>query len=462
MNLRGNAVIELTDVNTGVVEQYEEENMVTNAILLPFQNNVSGMLYRENETSIGGTDVPLESFMVPICPRLISGVMLFHDPLTENVDNIFPPVDNLPFAFGYDAVNSSTNTSQGSFNATESGGTDFSYSYVWDFTTNQGNGTIAALALTTAGGGRGGYGNTLTDRYVFTLIKTVDYGMSDLSYYWDYACAVEINWEENYIVSIKYMNSKVLIKKVHVPLNKLGIRDSLNESQHIILEEQEITPSTFSFSNDYGTFLDGENGYWYGFRNTSNRSGTATLYWIKISKEDYSFTEGTWSFASTSLATVGSVNYSSSSETSMSYYRSCCIRGGYLYILSYGRTGAYKINLSNSADISLISFGFTAPSSYVSGFSYFQVVNNIIFGYNFMIMPDDTVKQTRGELAKLSASCSPLFQKGCFLLGFAKSEKYLIMINPLMFTINNLANTIEKTPDKTMKITYTLTEETSS
>lgn len=43
--------------------------------------------------------------------------------------------------------------------------------------------------------------------------------------------------------------------------------------------------------------MDGHDGYWYGFSNGPNSSGDAKMVWIRISKKDYSFTEGSWTLS---------------------------------------------------------------------------------------------------------------------------------------------------------------------
>ena len=43
--------------------------------------------------------------------------------------------------------------------------------------------------------------------------------------------------------------------------------------------------------------MDGHDGYWYGFSNEPNSSGDAKMVWIRISKKDYSFTEGSWTLS---------------------------------------------------------------------------------------------------------------------------------------------------------------------
>ncbi len=51
MKLKGKTTIELTDVNTGVVEVVEEENMITNALHYFFNSNFMGVFNHFNNTS---------------------------------------------------------------------------------------------------------------------------------------------------------------------------------------------------------------------------------------------------------------------------------------------------------------------------------------------------------------------------------------------------------------------------
>lgn len=456
MVVKGHAAIELTDVDTGEVETYEHDNMMTDAIGDAFGCNPFGMLYRAVEQAVGGTDAVLNDYLLPVCPKGTAGILLFPETLAEERGNTYPSSGSLPSAWASNDVNTTTDPARGSYNAAESARLPNGYKYVWDFTTSQGNGTIAALALTNPLGGRGGMGSINSDDGVFKLVKTSQYAVSDYSERWYFYCIVELDVEGNYAISLSYSNAKVWIRKLHVAATEIGLLDGLDEGGYRILEEDTLEPSVFSFSGSNGTFLDGGNGYWYGFRNTANSSGTATVYWIRILKTDHSFTEGIWTFASTFLATLGVQNYSTS-QYSITCQRNCCIRGGYLYALRYNRPGVYKINLSNTADITYIEFPAAGPASGISN-CYLQVVNGMIFGTGFIILEDDSVVRTKGTGSRLGSITTPAFRYKDYLVGWNPSDRCLFMIMPYLATVNNLDTAVEKTADKTMKITYTLTE----
>ena len=141
-----------------------------------------------------------------------------------------------------------------------------------------------------------------------------------------------------------------------------------------LLESTKIVPSSFmtgySSGNGYFDFVDGKDGYWYGFASGGNSSGNATVRWIKIKKSDYSFSEGTWTLESVQIQNMGN-----RSGYGGSPYKETKIvaLNGYVYFMHYNRTGLYKVNMSNPADITFIKFGFT--SNFNGGDNY---------GYRYM------------------------------------------------------------------------------
>ena len=173
MKLKGTMVMELTDVNSGEVTTITEENMVTNAVNDILGTNPMGVFYCEADYSTGTV---WTGNLLPICPNMIGGILLFPKALEERADNIYPPSDNLPVAYASNNVNSTANTARGSLNLTESKALDNGYKFVWEFTPSQGNGTIAAVALTSKQGGENGLGSLTGDASTFLLLKDVDIG----------------------------------------------------------------------------------------------------------------------------------------------------------------------------------------------------------------------------------------------------------------------------------------------
>jgi len=146
----------------------------------------------------------------------------------------------------------------------------------------------------------------------------------------------------------------------------------------------------------------------------------------------------------------------------------CCVRNGYLYAPAYDKKGIYKINIANSSDVTLINFGFTSKWKPLCDAGscevYMTLIGDIILAGDFQVLANDAIVRTLGS-ARLNDSATPLFQYKEFLVGWGGSYgseyRNIYLLTPYLASINNLSSAVVKTEDKTMKITYTLTEEVS-
>ena len=462
--LKGTMVIEMTDVNTQEVETITEENMITNVVNNIFGINPMAVHYisagQYDNTLVWNTD------LLPICPNMIGGILLFPSSITENADNIYLSSANLPVAYASNDVNATANTKRGSMNLTESMVLTNGYKFVWEFTPSQGNGTIAAIGLTSKHGGANAYGSDVNDSSPFLQIKkialngNVESAMIDKGFR-----AVEIDFQNNLVYCIGYVESTVIIWKLRIPIFDIGLNEKLNDSTLSLLDTTVLNPSTFHFYGSYtpyGDFIDGKDGYWYGFANQANSSGSATMLWIKIRKSDLTFTEGTWTLSNVTIPAIGSYKNSSGPQR----VSRAVLRNGYLYIPSYDNTGIYKINIGNTTDVTFISFGFTSQMKQLGGSgsceNYLIQIGDLIIGWDFQIDINDNVIQTVGT-ARLEYLATPVFQYKHFLFywggSYTYQYRYTYMLMPYLATINNLSQAVVKNADKTMKITYTLTEQ---
>lgn len=174
-------------------------------------------------------------------------------------------------------------------------------------------------------------------------------------------------------------------------------------------------------------------------------------------------TEGEWTLSNAKLMDVGRREEDSSFPER---YLKCCIRKGYLYVMANNKKGIYKINLANSSDVTLISLGFTSKWKPLCETGtcevYMTLVGDLIIGGDFQVTVEDKVIHTQGSF-RLNDAATPLFQYNNFLLGWGGSYgseyRTMYLLSPYLASINNLSSAVVKTVDKTMKITYTLTEE---
>ena len=86
VKLKGKMVLELTDEATGEVESITEENMVTEAVNDILGMNPMGVFYSEERLA----DVlAWNGTLLPICPNMIGGILLFPKALEEDAAHIY-------------------------------------------------------------------------------------------------------------------------------------------------------------------------------------------------------------------------------------------------------------------------------------------------------------------------------------------------------------------------------------
>ena len=463
--LKGRTVIELKDTVTGNVEKYEDKNMVTNVISDFFSHNIEGSFFNLN-----GSTSELNGNMIPLSMNALGGILLFANPLTEDANTYYAPSTNPCVGYASNDVNSSDNVLRGSLNLNESTKLENGYKFVWDFATSQANGTISALALTHKWGGIGYMGDIYNNSAKTWHIKDVG-ANTDAIVRTAYMNAVEVNFEGNYFYTIGLNTSnEIVIQKIRKAYRRVGLNDTMVDNQLIILEEKTLAPTLFIMSDpkvnsgNYD-FIDGKNGYWYGFWHDANDSGNASVKWIKINKEDYSFSEGTWILNNCKLQSAG---YRYGYNVWPRRNVQSVILNGYVYMMSYDKESVYKINIDNSADVTKIELGFTSnynatSANYSHGNSYMMCIGDWVIGSDFRIASDDTVYQCANAIP-FSYTCTPLFEYGPFLMSYGEydgiaTRRELFLRTPYLATIDNLSTPVIKTADKTMKITYTIEEQ---
>lgn len=157
----GYCKLELIDAKTGKVDKSEKHNLITNAISEWFK---AGGL--SNPSAFGAQAIRENAIHY-----LLGGVMLLDTALTEDASIIKVPSGVQMTANGVIGVTNSGNPPElGSYNELESGWqADGSFKMVWDWSTSQGNGTIASVCLSSRFGAYKGIGNkSLTNKVIDT------------------------------------------------------------------------------------------------------------------------------------------------------------------------------------------------------------------------------------------------------------------------------------------------------
>lgn len=244
MKLKGTMVIELTDTNTGDVETIAEENMVTNVVNHLLGINPMATMY--NAAGEYDGQMIWNNEMLPICPNMIGGILLFPKAITENEDNIYLSSDNLPVAYASNDVNATANMKRGSMNLTESKALENGYRFVWEFTPSQGNGTIAAVGLTSKYGGANAYGSDVAVDTPFLQTRKISLDLPDVMMEVLFK-VVEVDFENNVLYAIGYASNTVQIYKYRIPVFNIGLNEKLDDSTLTLLDETVLQCSTFKF-----------------------------------------------------------------------------------------------------------------------------------------------------------------------------------------------------------------------
>lgn len=449
--MKGNTIIELTDVKTKKKEVLKDDNLVTDVLEKILTLNPNGLL----------TNINKDTFY-PIVEKIVGGILLFKDKITEDKNTSFISTSNECIGYAGQVEGVQENPLQGSFNKQESKATSNGYKFVWDFGTSKANGKISSVCLTNAKAGGGYFGtksNGETNRIKLGedkyLIKNTDTEMKK-----KYVNVVEANFEENYIVSIVPESDHLRIIKSREPLLNFRLDDSLS-----FLSEKNITETKIKYKKSYGTYgvciyVDAENYY---LLKTSTSGGNTNVTKLKINKANNSIEETEFTLENVKIENIGSYSLD------YDYYRTIksVLRGGYVYAVSTDEKYVVKFAINNPVDVTKIEPKFTlktgSVSSHTTGCGMY-ILGDMIIGTNFTIDKNDKVTEiSQSDLSTIE--CIPL-SYGPFLLGyFANGEssgdkylrKVLYLITPYSATINNLSKTVEKTADKTMKITYYLT-----
>ena len=449
--MKGKTIIELTDVKTKKKEVLKDDNLVTDVLEKILTLNPNGLL----------TNINKDTFY-PIVEKIVGGILLFKDKITEDKNTSFVTTSNECIGYAGQVEGVQENSLQGSFNKQESKATSNGYKFVWDFGTSKANGKISSVCLTNAKAGGGYFGtksNGETNRIKLGedkyLIKNTDTEMKK-----KYVNVVEANFEENYIVSIVPESDHLRIIKSREPLLNFRLDDSLS-----FLNEKNITETKIKYKKSYGTYgvciyVDAENYY---LLKTSTSGGNTNVTKLKINKANNSIEETEFTLENVKIENIGSYSLD------YDYYRTIksVLRGGYVYAVSTDEKYIVKFAINNPVDVTKIEPKFTlktgSVSSHTTGCGMY-ILGDMIIGTNFTIDKNDKVTEiAQSDLSTIE--CIPL-SYGPFLLGyFANGEssgdkylrKVLYLITPYSATINNLSKTVEKTADKTMKITYYLT-----
>ena len=477
MKIKGHSIIELTNVNTGKKEHYEDDNMVTNAL----------QLYLNDLGMFNISPIHMSAVRENLIPKLLGGILAFDTALTENASNVICPSGVKMTANGsYNVTSNDTVTEMGSFNSSESGWlSDGKYKMVWDFTTTQANGNINCICLTSANHGYIGEGNSTSNTAKSTKMSDFEYCGTAQSVGVDgmpqtRSRIVRGSYANSTITLVDYYNlipttdhtsehmsatGKVKLKTYQVPMSKLDLRSGYpayatgSGNEYIPVTETEITlPSAFVNALNSGapSWYRKVGPYYYmiaGIRLADYGAGSVGIFpsdavWqvVRINSDN----------------TVTSFTVSNPAGTQFDFWiNSIALSSDTIFLSEYKSTAPfthYFEDLADNTDVTIksnsaIGYGSVSSFMYATEEVAFMGSTKIDMGEREIYPTNDSGRTYQPAIQilddnKLVSACwdSSYLE----LFSVYKSTNYLA-------TINNLSSQVTKTAEKTMKITYVLT-----
>ena len=353
--LHGHAKLELFDAETKkLVQKVENDNLVTEAL---------GRLVN----LVAGTSSDIGNLVMPVATRALGGIMLFDGELEESASNCAFPTGVSLVGWGNRGVNTD-NTKRGSLNALESGEIGGGYRSVWDFGTSQANGRICSAALTNQAAnpfiGHADYAmhQPLGTDGLALWPYTTFYNDGEYAYGAGGSGSYTQSTDSSTGVTTYYHTITVSIYKERVPLEAYKVADAPGAADY---PAELVTTRTFSITTTDGVLpqynyphyaaMNGHDGYLYFvFTNGSSSSSAGTTAYYFTMK----YGDGSFDASGVTAVTLPGVAAARMCGT---------VSGGYMYLISYDRHSVYKVNLSNTADISQVAlpagFYFTATTA---------------------------------------------------------------------------------------------------
>lgn len=429
MKFEGKTIIELKDGRTGkLLQRTEDKNMLTNALSLFYKQGGITNPSAFNRQTISQTALE----------RLLGGVLLLDTAITEDATIVRVPKNVGMTANGAKGVlNSGNPTELGSWNESESGWqNDGSYKMVWDYTTSQGNGTVACVCLTSLYHGLQGEGNkSLTYTTNTTSIEAYN-SATGQSVGSGTVIGIENNRCHVWTVTDFESVSEITDNVYSLPVDTVDLRDAINEARLLDTYTVQVPSAISSLS-----------GRWK-FRRTYVKNGIAYIYLVQV--QQYSFPNGSVYpkayVAKYNLAThsfTGVIEINGDSEETY-----CNLIGLSDKWAILGHVMTDMDNTVNQLDIT--DDANLIRSTFTGNLINLEAVDSNVFWGQGCKLKDDAVLLPTNSSDTISSTINGVGVNDII----QQCGNYMMRDPRYIATINNLEAPVTKTADKTMKVTY--------
>lgn len=382
-----------------------------------------------------------------IYKSLMGGVILFPGTLGDTDSDYFSDwSDNNPTAYATMGEYTVSDPKQGTYNGIESGELQNpnGFRYVYDWATSNGNGTIGAVALTHINAQN--YFNN-GDYMVFP--RCSQFTDNNASGYWGQFNDVN----SGYMNPMAMGDNGILICNNDASNNKKGNFYPIKPYNfHMLFTTRgyDVFDHEPAWSVDLSAnaghpswqFYD---GYLYALQKNSTGTNDTIITRINIS---------TGAIVDTTTIRWVAPNMSNSS---MHF----AIKDGYVYAGSTVAGKIYKCKLGDANDVTELTC-----NAAINETLWTNPESDFIFGTNIVIKDGVIVNHSTPNLL-VTTNCNTngnrqiLYNKGLWIVNAAKPMGNTVaaqFLTPYCATKNNLSETKTKTPDKTMKVIYTVTQ----
>ncbi len=458
--LTGSTIIELTDVNSGQKQTYTDDNMVTNALTEFFR-----------PLGLAKSPALFYSSFAPYHETLLGGLLLFDSKIDENPSNFFAPANAKTVATGvFGQLNSTVSTLRGNYNSMESEYNESSgyMKYVYDFDTSHGNGTINSVCLTHANSGYDGYGGhddgtNTTSQMVQVCNGYLQYtrssgtGATTSCQYGGYTVGITemlflVSRSEDVCYYLRIDSAtQVSITKRKAYLKNVSVLENPSTTKPLVsdvavtLEEDLVSTTNVHYNFD----VSSDCLYIFAASTTTTAAGgTFQVIKIKIPTLEVTYYTAT----NTTGVTIGT---SRSARFAFAY-------NGYVLVkASSSPYTVYKMEIDNWANLSAFSY---TDSTVLNSYPAFAINNRVYYRSSAagqMAIADlETGEILRprcnGAYGNYNGTYHPVWNEPLlyfFSLASNYAGSFTVPTNYLA-TINNLSESVTKTADKTMKVTY--------
>lgn len=438
IKIKGRTRIELTTVKTGEKKIIEHENVFQSQFLASFLRSFGAA----NNNPFSNATWKSR----PVWRNLCGGVFLFRDAITAPAE--YMPAGNLMVANGSFGVTNSSNPPElGSYNSIESSTSGSnSLSFVYDWGTSQGNGTISCVCLTSETGGYIGYGNESGySANLRSLLENQDSSANGARFFY--------NGKKYNVLAVDMTNKKVTIEKSIDQITKVSI-----------FQGQDGAATEYTYTGD-----------------VAGNSSSGTIMTRRLSETEFAIIKCN-QFQSITLAngsaarflvfnvSTNTLRVQEITNTSGADIRICEAATSNVINLIADSTGNYYMSKSNGELAKFSSAG--VYQGIVSTHTAVLAPKGILTpellytqpGYSngdAMWIYDGTNERITNGFAMESQGAQIDYIAGIDAICYASRAAYDLspFKNPLyLATINNLDSPITKDSTQTMKVVYTLTE----